>query len=79
MNADEVEKLRETNRRLNRRCQEAEAALPDWKEILKCANQGGGLRGGSLGRRLLAWGLTRAQEENDRLKARLTENEVDRT
>jgi hypothetical protein len=67
----EAERLRETNRRLNRRCQEATAAAPAWQEIAatKRANR-------SIGKGLLSYGLHLAKEENDALRARLDRAEA---
>jgi hypothetical protein len=57
---------RETNARLNRRCQEAEAALGDLRRLETTT-----FRGSSIGRALLAYGLKREREEADALRARL--------
>lgn len=51
----EVERLRETNRKLHRRCQDAEAALPSYRKLIAMPPDGDGMRfvNGSMGRALL--------------------------
>jgi len=65
----EVERLRETNTRLNRRAQQAEAALAD---ALRCSDKlasGAAWCGGSLGRALLAWQCKKLDERVKELEA----------
>jgi hypothetical protein len=73
----ELATARETNGRLNRRCQELEAAAADWKRILALPESEERVRfvQGSLGRALLACAaadyraeLETAREERDRLR-----------
>lgn len=54
--ADEIDRLRKSHRKLHRRCQEAEAALPDYERIIAKPPDGDGVRfvSGSFGRALLA-------------------------
>lgn len=49
--------LRETVKRLNRRCQEAETAMVEYRKLVAAPPDGVGIRfvSGSLGRALLAW------------------------
>lgn len=64
------ERLRESNRRLNRRCQDAEAALPSYKKLLAVPPDGDGLRfvSGSLGRALLVGLVAKQDAEIERLQ-----------
>jgi len=52
----ELRTARETNQRLNRRCQDAERALPDYRKLLAVPPDGDGVRfvSGNLGRALLS-------------------------
>jgi hypothetical protein len=52
--AKERDQLRDTNRRLNQRCQAAEASLPDYRKIIAVPPDGDGVRfvSGNLGRAL---------------------------
>lgn len=52
----EIGRLRGSNKRLHRRCQEAEAALPDYRKITALPPNGDGVRfaQGSMGRILLS-------------------------
>lgn len=67
----QVESLKETNTRLNRRCQEAESALPDYKRMLVVPPDGDGFRfvSGNLGRALLATQCARLAEQVEALRA----------
>jgi hypothetical protein len=63
--------LTEARERLNamhRRCQQAEAALPEWKEIAALSRE---QRTGRFGPALAASSVIRAEEENAALKERL--------
>jgi len=62
--AAELAAARATNTRLHRRTQAAESALSEWREM-DVPN----LRGGSLGRKVLAWGAMKLTEERDALRA----------
>lgn len=62
---DELAAARETIRRLNRRCQLAEAAAATVLERLDVR----ALAGGTFARALLAWGLDRAHAERDAARA----------
>ena len=64
----ENESLRETNRRLNRRAQSAEAAIADLRRCVEEINGGKPWCGGSLGRAFLAWDNARKREEIERLR-----------
>lgn len=68
--AQEVTRLREKNRALHRRCQEAEAALPDWHAVREAARTNAHR---NLGKALMTWGLARADEENAALRVALAE------
>lgn len=61
---EQLQVAHETNRRLNQRCQVAEAALIDWRRVSELP-----FSRGSFGRKLLAWAATKAKEENDKLSA----------
>lgn len=64
---EELERQRETNRRLNRRCQEADAAVADAKRCIEHLADGNPWCGGSLGRALLAHDNTRLRALVERL------------
>ena len=68
----ELVQARETNKRLNRRCQDAEAALPDYQKITALPPDGDGVRfvDGSLGRALAVTGWNKAEAERDALRER---------
>ena len=71
---EKLDKVREKNTLLNRRCQQAEAALPAWQALV---DQSGKVwKGGNFGRMLLAWGIGKANEENAALKQALREHGV---
>ena len=73
----QLDQLRETNQRLNRRCQEAEAGLADAKRMIAHLTKGKTpYCGGSMGRAFLAYDnhllaeeLAQLQAENERLRA----------
>jgi hypothetical protein len=74
----EIERLRETNKRLNRRCQAADAAVADAKRCLDemCRNQtktGTPWCGGNFGRALLAYGYERLEFKLAAVRAKLEE------
>ena len=56
MSDNELREARETIRRLNRRCQEADAALAEKLDAAKRS-------GGSLGRSLLRWGYSKLERD----------------
>ena len=64
----------ETNKRLNRRCQEAEAALPDYKAITAMPPDGEGVRfvSGNLGRALMHSLCHKQQDRIAELESSLT-------
>lgn len=66
----EVERLRETVKRLNRRCQQSEAAIAEAEHVLRIAPDEKGVRWvrGSLGRALLGERCRRLEEEIRALK-----------
>lgn len=66
----EVARLRETVKRLNRRCQQAEAAITEAEHVLRIAPDEKGVRWvrGSLGRALLGERCRRLEEEVQALK-----------
>ena len=61
----EIERLRESHRKLHRRCQEAEAALPDYRKLTALPPDGDGVRfvSGNMGRALLVSECNKLQEE----------------
>jgi hypothetical protein len=61
----ELAELRETNRRLNARCQQAESALPDYRKIIAVPPDGDGVRfvSGSLGRALAVSMCAKLEDE----------------
>jgi len=67
----------ETNKRLNRRCQEAEAALPDYKALLAVPPDGDGVRfvSGNLGRALAVTMCAKQQDRIAELESSLTASE----
>ena len=72
----EANKYRETNTRLNRRCQAADAAVADAKRCVDeiCRNQtktGTPWCGGNFGRALLACANERLETENTELRQQL--------
>src|SRR5690348_17094789 len=72
--AERIEQLQETNKRLNRRCQEAEAALPDYKALLAVPPDGHGVRfvSGNLGRALAVTMCAKQQDRIAELESSLT-------
>ncbi len=64
--SDELATARETNKRLNARCQLAESALPEWRQI-----EVSKFVGGSLGRAFLAHAVGEAQRQNAEALAEL--------
>lgn len=68
---DELAEARATIARLNRRCQEAEAALADLKKCHAKLASGEAWVGGSLGRAFLAWDNQRLRDEVEALKERI--------
>lgn len=69
---EEIAGLKETNRRLNRRCQEAESAMMEWKEISDLTKE---QRTGRFCPALMRYALTKAGLENERLKEEVNERE----
>ena len=69
--AEEIARLREKNRELNRRCQQADAAAADAKrcldELARGTEKGTPWCGGSFGRALLAWHVQKQDAEIERL------------
>ena len=78
MGSEREASLSATNARLNRRCQSAESALPDYNRITALPPNGDGVRfvSGSLGRALASTAWMKAQAEIDSLRARLAECEA---
>jgi len=74
---NEIRRLRETQTRLHRRCQQAEAALADFCRIMARPPDEQGIRFvlGSMGRALLAWAYTKACFERDEAQKRVLELE----
>lgn len=66
----ERDEARQTAQRLNRRAQEAEAALADLRKCVEAINGGKPWCGGSLGRAFLAWDNTRLRDRIAALEAR---------
>lgn len=66
----ERDEARETAQRLNRRTQEAEAALADLRKCVEAVNGGKPWCGGSLGRAVLAWDNTQLRDRIAALEAR---------
>lgn len=64
MAMEEIARLRESSAKAHRRAQAAESMLPQWRKIA-----GMNYVKGSLGRALLAWGMAKARQENDDLRA----------
>lgn len=73
----DIETLRKTNKRLNRRVQQAEAALLEFEKIQNKLPDEQGIRfiQGSLGRALLAWGWEKQRKELEELKRRKESDE----
>ena len=69
----EIERLRESNRKLHRRCQEAEAALPDYRKLTALPPDGDGVRfvSGTMGRALLVSMCNKLQAHGDAADALL--------
>jgi hypothetical protein len=65
--AAEVGELRDTNRRLNRRVQMGEAAVPSYQKLIAIPPDGDGVRfaSGNFGRALLAWYCEKLTGERD--------------
>lgn len=69
----EIERLRESNRKLHRRCQEAEAALPSYRKLTAPLPDGDGVRfvSGAMGRALLVSMCNKLQAHGDAADALL--------
>lgn len=67
----ERDEARETAQRLNRRTQEAEAALADLRKCVEAVNGGKPWCGGSLGRAFLAWDNTQLRDRIAALESRI--------
>lgn len=73
----EVDRLRESNKALHRRCQQAEASLPDYRKIIATPPDGDGVRfvRGSLGRALAVSMCEKLGDELDATQQRIAELE----
>lgn len=71
----EVARLRESNKKLHRRCQEAEAALPSYRKLIALPPDGDGVRfvSGTMGRALLVSMCNKLQAHGDAADALLNE------
>jgi len=69
----EVARLRESNRKLHRRCQEAESALPSYRKLIALPPDGDGVRfvSGTMGRALLVSMCNKLQAHGDAADALL--------
>lgn len=73
----QLSEARDTNRRLNRRVQEAEAAIPSYRKLVAEPPNGDGVRfvNGNMGRALLAHYCNQATERAEAAEARVRELE----
>lgn len=71
----ELHLAHDRNTALHRRCQKAESALPEWREIAGMAAE---QRTGRFVPACMAVAMTQASEENDRLRAALARAEQER-
>jgi hypothetical protein len=71
----EIARLRDSNRRLHRRCQEAESALPSYRKLIALPPNGDGVRfvSGAMGRALLVSMCNKLQAHGDAADALLRE------
>jgi len=69
----QIARLRESNRKLHRRCQEAEAALPSYRKLTALPPDGDGVRfvSGNMGRALLVSMCNKLQAHGDAADALL--------